>query len=371
MLMRSETPRSLEQIERIDQKYLRKAERKEKIYPRVLSALTATAILGSLYWVDARQHEAIQATATIDIDVVGDPLHIVNNDSALVFLDGFGTYDADVTAEHLGPVAQQIVDGELWSVSYGNAPLNPRSISNQVIKLAEERDVDRVSIVGYSAGGIIGIEVAEDIIESSELQVEMIMPISTPDGTDGLRQARQGEMSVLDVVSHVPGAKYSSFVRFMGEMYFRRDQYEDKGFLNVAGDVLGDLGKKQLPGMWLMADQALAIENADLKNRLSHIAESSEIGQRPPIVYFGTEKPGYDYMVNNKKSSENICTYATEVDLQCFIYNVPGAVHTRPWLANDEYMKVARDAAPEVQFAIANELSLLVMKQLEQPKHIG
>jgi len=351
--------RTLDIVERLERKSQKKIERRGRRNLGALALLTTTALGLSLYWADVHENQQIEETASTDVDFLYEPLDEANSDSAVVFMDGFGTYDADILTKYLGPVVQQAVDGELWSVSYGNAPLNAENITRDIIELAEERDIDRVSLVGYSAGGIISMQVAEDLLEQTDLKVEAIIPISTPDGTNGLRPARQEEMKAIDWLGYIPGSAYSTGVRQVGEMYFRRDQFTEGDPVqnwnnfwkvwNIVGDAIED---ERIPGTWLLVDQVLAISNANLEARLDAIGDVESTQQKPVIMYLGTAKPGYDYMVDDNTSSENICSYADKAGLQCYIYDVPGAIHTRPDLKNEEYMQTVADATDEIQDAI-------------------
>jgi len=325
------------------------------------AAITLTAFLG-VYAADAMHGEQVQAEASVSVSYQGAPLNAENNDSALIFFNGFGTYDGDDLTEHLGEVAQKLVDGELWSMSYGNAPLSPEVMANEIIEKAKERGIKKISIVGYSAGGIIGIETLEYIVKNSNLIVEMIMPISTPAGIDSLRQRQQEEMKNAGFIAEVPGASHSTFVRFFGEMYFRRDRYDEGDLLQRANDlnettfsVLDDLDNEKLAGTWLLIDQTIAIGSADLDERLKNISEATADRQTPVIVYFGTAEPGYDYLVDDKESSEIMCDTATKYTIQCFMYYVPGAVHSIPARAHEEYLETADQAVPSIEIALGHE----------------
>jgi len=350
---------------------LSSAERKTKRVAPALLAITAIGL--SAYSADVYSNMKVQKEASIDVEVISEALDPDTNNSAIVFLDGFGTYDADYLTRQMSDVAHEIVEGETWSVSYGNAPLNPRNIINDIIPLAEQRGITHVNLVGYSAGGIIGTQVAEGLIESSDLQVDTIGLISTPNGYDGLRKYQQKEMGMASWVSDIPGAVYSTPVRFIGEMYFRRDRYTEanllqnvSNFFEVTGQVSEDLNKEKLPGTWLLVDQTLAISNAHFEENLETISKAKV---KPVIYYLGTAKPGYDYMVDNKKSSNEICSLARKVMIECLIDNVPGAVHSLPAKAHKEYLETAQRIAPSVHDAL--ERSLLRYYDSIAPSRMG
>jgi pimeloyl-ACP methyl ester carboxylesterase len=342
---------------------LRPVTRWERFFKKATVALTVANVAIAAYQLDVWENETIRASAEMGIEVRGEALNTNNDDAALVFLDGFGTYDADVTTDHLGPAVQQAFDGELWSVSYGNAPLSARRISEHIIQLAEERAIDRVSLAGYSAGGCVATKTAEYLMES-DLQVEGITMISTPDGRETLRPYSLGELNSLGFVADIPGAMYSTPGRAAGELYIRRDQYVSDGlfhpaeFVQTLGDVIHDVNDEKTAGTWLLVDQALAIENCNLEERMTAIAAASPDHQEPIFLYLGTDKPGYDYMVNDDDAARNIGLYALRNRLEFFTADVPGAVHTQPWKANDEYIAAVAALAPELRAELAEETAL-------------
>ena len=348
-------------LSRIEERQVKRLDRLERLTNRATVTLAVAAVALGAYWSDVNVHEQVEANASSHINVLNGPLDKTNDDSSLIFFDGFGSYDANGLTRDLDPAARQLIDGSEGSVSYANAPLSPEIISQQTIDLAKQHGWDKISIVGYSTGGLIGSEVAADIVEHSTLQLEAMYLISTPNGTGGLRAARADEMKVADIVAHIPGAQYSSLVRFIGEVYSRRDQFihthtVDPGDLwDTVGNVIHDMNNKNLPGTWLLIDQTLAIAHTDMKDNLDTIGKSDATHRKPIIIYLGTAKPGYDYMVNNQKSSKEICLDAKHAGLPCFVYNVPGAVHTRPDLSIKAYEKTIKDALPTLQAALANQ----------------
>lgn len=330
---------------------------------RTASHLAMTALLGvtpfvSVYAQDVYQNMEVQANAKIDVERLYEPLDPDNSNVAIVALHGFGNYDSKEVAKYLGPAAQIFQDGQRWSVKYGNAFLEEQAITEKIIELSKAYNVDTISLLGYSGGGAISMRVAEQLMRQADLDVSLIIATSTPDGAKGLRQLQRDEIEVSQAIELIPGAKYSSFVRYIGEMYFRRDQYDSGSPIEQLSDaftvhqsVLEDLQKKDMPGTWLLTDQVNAITSAHIEDRIESMATME--GETPPVVvYLGTAEPGYDYVVNDKLSGSNICGYAHEHDMTCIRYNVPGAVHTRPDLANDAYLQTAEAIGPMVRHAL-------------------
>ena len=349
---------------------------------RTASHMAMTALLGvapfvSVYTQDVYRNMEIQANAEIDINRLYEPLNQANSRVAIVAIDGFGSYDARTVAKYLGPVAQEFIDGQIWSVQYGNAPLDAQVITNKIIELSKAYNVDSVALLGYSAGGVLGARIAEQLLKQTDLDVPMLMQVSTPDGAKGLRQLQLQEIEVSQAIEKIPGATYSSFVRYIGEMYFRRDRYDSSSPIERLSDtltvhqaVMNDLQKETLPGTWLLTDQVNVITSAHMDDRFASIADME--GETPPvIVYLGTAEPGYDYVVNDKLSGSNICGYAHEHDMTCIRHNVPGAVHTRPDLANDAYLQTAEAIGPLVRHALQQRTETKTLNADEQETTIA
>lgn len=77
--------------------------------------------------------------------------------------------------------------------------------------------------------------------------------------------------------------------------------------------------------------------------------------QMPVVLYFGTGSPGYDYIVDDKESSESIGEYADESDLSYTVYEVPGAIYSQYYKTIDEYMQMFTEASDTTESKIAYE----------------
>ncbi|MBK0417702.1 alpha/beta hydrolase [Leucobacter sp. CSA1] len=335
----------------------RKARRRRR---RLITVQTLLLVLITLVWAyqtDVRANLEKREAAEISVNVHGEPADPAHDSSAVVFFDGFGTYDADHLSDTLAAGYKEILDGETWSVSYGNAPLASERIGELILDLAHERGVTDLALVGYSMGGIIDLEVAAYLAGSPEVTVRNITLVSTPDGLDGLRPHQKKELEFAQTFARVPGAQYSTFLRFIGEVYFMRDRYSDgdlgtraSNFVEVLGIAKDYVGRPRLPGTWLLVDQAFAIANADLDGALRTIAEESRMVEPlPTVLYLGTAPPGRDYMVNDEVSSKRICRYAALYGISCEIRDVPGAVHTMPERTADAYRATFGELRPSAQ----------------------
>jgi len=311
----------------------------------------------AIYGADILYNYQVEAESSVDIDIRGEAIDESNNNSALIFFNGFGTNNASVPVKYVGPAMQDIIDGQLWSVDYGNAPLNAVDITRHILEEAEKQNVTRVSLIGYSAGGIIAIEVAKQLTAESSLSVELITAISTPDGIDGLQQDKQEEMSLTETIALIPGATHSTHLRYVGEMFARQEQFTQgtaidniTDFNRVSNHVLTALKDNRLPQTWLLVDQALAIANADLSSDISSVRSNTRTTRPLPVMLY-LSSPGSG-MVNDSLSAESICNYAAQNNIECYTYEAPGAIHSRIDLGEESY----NEALAQAKHVIINAL---------------
>ena len=324
------------------------------------------------YWGGVVVNQNVQKEAEITVNEIAGPLDSINDNSAIIFFDGFATYDADTITQYLGPASQHITDGDLWSISYGNAPLDEKVISNKIVTLAEKLGVTHVTIEGQSMGGNVGTKVASILYNYTDLVVDRIGLRHTPDGVDGLEPESKAQYDFMEVLSAIPGAKYSNAVRTIGEMVIHQDRYNGsdsnkpdtleqraKDFTETWNDTQYSLENPELPGMWLMSDQLFALADADIKTSLKTIAESDSDKPKPVITY--TQAPeGTDRVVNNQYSATNICADVQELDMQCFVNTVedPHFSHENPYNSAPAYNELALSTAPILQKAIEKEQNI-------------
>ncbi|HEU4831038.1 MAG TPA: hypothetical protein VFS65_02615 [Candidatus Saccharimonadales bacterium] len=332
--------------------------RPRKLLLKITGAIALGACLSSAANINHNYEVAASNTATVDFR--GEALDEANNHTAIVFIDGFGTNDADSLVRSVGAPIQEVADGQLWSINYGNAPLDGGAITEEIIEMAADRNVDTLYFAGYSAGGNIALATYESVLENSNLQVPLFIPISMSDGLEGLQPNKRNEgTQFAEIISTIPWLAYYDPVRFVGEMNNRQNQFTHKdnpietvaAFTDAAVDVYDHMNSDQAPGTWLLFDQWLAIENAHPEERITKIGQDKS-QPKPVFAYFGTGKPGSDYMVDDDLSGENICNYAENVDITCLKYDVPGAIHTRHDLTVEEYAETFREAKDDIRAAL-------------------
>lgn len=343
---------------------------KEKFWNNkfVRGALAITALTGIFtggFAIDVRANQLIQAESSVGLEIKGDALEKENSHQANVYFDGFGKKNADILTYELGEAIQPVTDGQEWSINFDDASLNPKDIARLIIETAHERGVDTLTLIGRSAGGITAIETAVHILEDSDLTVQLIVLVLTPDSADGLQDVQRQNLDLLDVIAKVPDVKYSTPVRALGEFGLRNEVSSTKtpienikNAIDTAFEVKDRLDNDKLPGGWLMYDQTLAITTSDIESDFNTIAQMPKDRVRPTVVYLGTAKPGYDPIVNVEKSSNKFGEYAGEAHLPFFSYDVAGALHTQLGPAKKEYISVLADAKDPILETIDQQIAV-------------
>ena len=366
-----------------EKKLLKKLEKKNrwrhKLALRVGAAAIAVSTITNAYWADVQSNRTEQDAAEISLNVIASPLNEINSNKATVFIDGFNSFDADFLAGNMGPAVQQVADGELWSLSYNNAVLSRGKIYKTIIELAEERNIDSISIVGYSMGGIIGTEAASDIVKNTTLPVNSLIMVSTPDGSEGVRPYQKEELSFMQWLSEwVPGAIDSSWFRFAGEVYFYRDNYlkgdykdwstdfsyntglvenNIESFFRTFDSASERLNDPRATSLQLLSQQVYKVDRFNMLNELKTIADQRDEKQMPVLLYLGTGKPGYDTVVNDELSSADFAEYTKETNIDYLSFLVPGAIHSHYFDTPEEYLHTFNEASIPMTQNLESEIN--------------
>ncbi len=349
------------------------SERRSRRRHRALVMLSVGAMAVACYAADVDANVAVESRASARIVERAGAVGEAGADSALVFLTGVGTNNADVFADFQGPAFQRVNDGRLWSVDYANAALDPEAIGEAIEAQASRVGVHRVSVIGRSVGGIVATRVVEHLISNGRLAVDLLVLESTPDGVDGVRAESVGSMRLAEYLTLIPGAEHSTFVRVGLETFLRRGQYgaDPVEFAATVDEVTTSVRDGRLPGSWLVVDQVLAIADARLERRLDAIGASEQDRRRPAVLYLGTAAPGFDDQVDEDGSGESVCRYARAAGMDCLNRGVPGAVHARPELAVEAYTRILTGIAPVYAERMAEESRRLAVQRFEIPTRVG
>lgn len=282
-------------------------------------------------------------------------------DASTTFINGYGSMNATYIANKFGSAIQQIHEGPVQSANFSDAPIDAQNLADSIIENAKITATNTAALFGFSAGGILATEAAEKIItdETSPVEVEAIYLAATPTGPESLREGQIENIETLNFIADtIPGARYSSSVRFLISMVSDVDQYKDGGVLAFAStwkSNLEELEKRSEPGVRQLDDQTLAIMNADLKKNFESIAAQRGKKQMPVIVYLAAEDPTSDKTVDTEKASIIVCDAARSAGLICTVRKVPNAVHSVYAIDSATYQTVLADAQPLIDSLIEKE----------------
>ena len=366
MSERSNSPPVEEALTKVERKKIRQLSRRGKKQAAIL-AIGLVGPLNPAYWIDVHNNYQELQNAELSITVESPALDPENNDSALVFLHGFNTYDAVQLTETIGPAYQELLDGEMWSVRYGNADFAEEIITREIEELAEERGVTKIAIVGYSAGGTIGSGVESNVFTNTDLDVLASLPTHSPANQASLRPYQQSELETGKVFTTlIPSSRYSKPWRWVFEMYFMRDRYlnPDKSFVEnidslkkTGAFALRIVNRKDLPSVDTLYQQIKAIDSADITGDALAIATHAEAtGKTLPVHgYVEITEPGHDYIVNNKEAASVYKAAAEQAGIQFFTIDVPTGVHSRPDINTDDYRRALMGIKTDFAEALITE----------------
>lgn len=358
---------------RVIKKIMRREERREKFLRRLpikIGAFTlALSSISTAYWSDVAANEQIESNAAISVTTTTETQEAVDADSAVLFIDGFNAYDATYLSGTLGPFAQSIQSGSVLSLNYNNGVLNRDEILEKVKSYAAEHGITKLSVIGYSMGGIIATELAADLNSKSDIEVPYLAAIETPYGNEGLRPYQQNELAFGQwVTNHVAGSEYSSWARNLGEIYFRRGQYTtgniptDIGqFIGATNDVLTRPRPHNLTTTRLLMQQIYKIAHVDFKKEFETIYDNHAGKIGTTAAYFRTT--GYDDVVNDEFSGYRWCADAASTNISCDIFTVEGAQHSLYFNAQPAFQAAFEDAAEVMLPEIAANESLAQVRR--------
>lgn len=338
------------------------------------TAVAMTALLAYGH-ADIQTNKDVQANSEVSIDVRSESV-LPDDDLAIVLFGGYGSVNATVDAANIGSAFQAALGGDVLSVNYNDALLDPAQIAEEIVETVEESNNKNVVLVGRSAGGITATETLVELLKlDRDFDIRGLALVSTPYGYDGLREDKQQLIDLTSLLEYAPDLAYSSGVRFWGEVAIRHAEYNtgtptDRlvNFINTAERVNRAIDRGYVPGVWLRVDQLLTIQNANLKQDFAMIGQDwSEVP--PTVMYFGTENPGYDDTVNDAASAEKIGEFARNAGLTYLDYYVPNAIHNQPEAASEEYRQVLQLGQEAIIASFAKNQALYDFRQLKIQGH--
>lgn len=345
----------------------RRAIKKIKRVTKVTGAVLSLCVAVGAYAGDVHANQLREQAATVQLDV--HDIETYNLGGATTsFIDGYGAMNANFLANKFGEAVQLVTEGPIRSADFSDAPIEGSHLGDTIVEDANNSNQKRVSIFGFSTGGILATESATEIITDTEndLAVEVIFMAATPSGPQSLRDGEIEKIDILNFVADFPGAKYSSCVRWLISMasdYEQIDTGNPSDFFAVSAENWQSVANHSEPGVRQLDDQALAIMNADFSANFNKISEMRGIKQMPVIVYFAAEDPDADTTVDNEAAYQEIREAALKAGLIFLVYKVPGAVHSVYNTSVESYQTVLAKAKDEIQSMVEKERLLLEAAQ--------
>lgn len=299
------------------QKYLKKRRRLIAISKVAMGAtLFANANIAP-YLADVRSNMLEADSAKPSISVLQEAPDPENNDTATVFFQGFNAYSADYFIKTIGPGYQEAFDGELWSVRYNNATLDPDQISELIQEKIEDRGVTKIKFVFYSQGSAPGTDAAVTTIADSWDAVEDITYVASPADFSSLTDKTKSELSIAKNLAWIPWIEYSTPFRLGLEAYFYRNAME-KDPMQTSEGIVTRYANGDMTSNAFLASQINSISDANVPAKIREIAQYSDSKHMPNINYIMIED-NKDSVVNNEESLRKICDAAIEAGLNCTV----------------------------------------------------
>jgi hypothetical protein len=339
----------------VERKELQRLERKQRRRQLELAGTAFVAMALSLlkmeYTRDVEAQKALIDTYSISIGTEhAEALDPMNNDRAVVLIDGYGSFDSRWLATHFGTeVQRELYDGQVWYLSYGNAPLSTPAIADRIIEKAAEEGVDEIVMVGQSAGSIVSTRTIPYIHNESDITVDFSVNISAPYNEESLRMNKRMEMDGAEIAKFfLPGIEYSTYARGALEFFLRADQISDMAsFWKTRQDINSYIHDAYTPSTRLLFDQAYVVRTADFPGMYDAINRSLAEEQAFSVYNFTTD--GYDAFLDDRQASEAICEAANISDISCNTYEIEGLVHAR----TDQSIEAVRQTLSSAASSVA------------------
>lgn len=343
----------------------RAAKRVRRVTKLASAGLLISVAVGS-YGGDVHANQLREQAATVQLDTHDIETYNLGG-STTSFIDGYGANKATFLADKFGESIQLITEGPIRSANFSDAPIEGAHLGDAIVEDAVNNDQDSVSVFGFSTGGILATEAATEIISDTEnsLAVELVILAATPSGPSSLRDGEIEKIGALNFIADLPGAKYSSSVRWLISMVSDVDQINNPDdFVNVSASNWENVINHSEPGVRQLDDQALAIMNADFNHSFKKISAMRGVKQMPVIVYLAAEDPEADKTVDNEAAYKDIQKAAEDAGLRFIVIKVPGAVHS-VYNTSVESYSVLGDKKEYIQSQIEKER--LYLKAAQSP----
>jgi len=325
------------------EKYLKKRRRNIAIGKVAVGTGLFFQAATAPYFGDVRVNMLETESAEPTVSVLREATDPAFENTATIFFDGFNSYSADHLVKKLGPGYQDAFDGELWSVGYNNAPLNPADITELVKDKIEARGITKVKVVLHSQASAPGTDTYVDIIANTWTDVEDVIYIESPADFDSLTEKTQDELGFAKELAWIPWIEYSTLFRLGLEGYFYQEAMQ-KNPIQTSGGIATRFENGNMTTNAFLASQINSIGDANVAAKIEEIAQYADTKHMPNISYIMIDD-NKDLVVDNLEASQKICDAAGD-DLNCTVRSVKSA-HGEYYLPQsvEEYNRVFNELA--------------------------
>lgn len=352
--------------------------RRRRLLRTIGKAATALVLL---YGFDVAHGAESITNSQSSILHVMDAQSLLNEHAATVVCAGFGNVNSYATAAALPAYSE---NGNIWAVRYDNKGLNTDLIAAKLIEEAKANGVTQLSFSGHSMGGLIDLELARKVYEGdNSISVPYVILDSTPANIAAVRpNVRKDGYTMARALQFIPGARYSSAMRFIVEEAARVDQYKgatfpfiinSKKFIRTTDQVIHDkFLNNDVASTTLLESQFRFIVASGAEGDIKALGKDRG-KPKPVLVYIRPKNAAADKTVDNDFSQTQFENYAHSAGLTLIVVKIPGIGHANPIQRTTEYNAALRDKVlPQVIAAIsAEKFTFQLKKPADIPKLAG
>ncbi len=317
---------------------------------RILGFLLVALIVFGQYWIhDVVPERERLAQTSPELLPANLPADARDWDTAVVDLVGLGGVNATPTAKAL-PALSRL--GVVWAVRYDNAGIDTKVIADMIVRAARYGNVRNIVLVGHSMGGIIALEVARHIHQSSDRRLVAVVLDCTPMDLDAVRpESRSRGADLVRWLGWLPGARESRILRFAVEMSARRERFAQRDGLffeidwralrETSAQVLRDkIFSDDAASNGLIEAQFLAIVAGGGTADLRALGKPNPDKRNPAIVFIRPREASRDEVVDVEYSHRVLIENSGGVNGTLSVVRPSGTEHANPIQRPAEYNAV-------------------------------
>lgn len=300
--------------------------------------LTGVLAIGLPYAVDVNINRLEDTSgAPLIKTVAAAPKGVPESNANAYMVNGFDTDDAD-SMDELAPAFQQVSPDPVKSVDFEKSNLDSKELAKGIINDAERKGKTHISLVGNSGGGIIVLEVALEIIKTSDIKIDFIYLIEMPNGPGGLKAGSKEDLALLmDWIYKIPGSESSNYLRDIVTTSMESENFtDDDPFIENVGDFWDTFWRavEQTRGdkrarMELLYQYGRKISNANVEATISNMGELKNKEFMPTVINI-LSNPKRASVTDTPKSLREVSGYLTNagIDHYTVLLDSDTQIHT-------------------------------------------